>query len=301
MKNRRVEKCKNSSKDGLVLIAKARYQVVKDAYLRAKLALRWWLFLIFYKPGGGGKEEITVSLTSYPPRFGYLHLTIKSILLQSYNKKRVVLWVAQEDFPKLPNQVVALVAYGLIINTCEDIKSYKKLVPELMEQQNQVIVTADDDIYYGQGWLNALVSEWKKDPLNIVCHRMHGIKFLRDGSIAPYAEWEFDDKNTCASENNFPTGMGGVLYPSNAFYSDVVLSERFIKLCPSGDDIWFYWMARLNGRKFKRVSNAQKLHCWGGSQDVGLWINNLHGEMNDVQIRNMIQAYGQVCISSKNK
>ena len=57
------------------------------------------------------EETVTVSLTSFPARIEYVHLAIKSLMLQSYKPDRVVLWLAEEQFPdhKLPEQLTALI------------------------------------------------------------------------------------------------------------------------------------------------------------------------------------------------
>ncbi len=45
---------------------------------------------------------------------------------------------------------------GLTIDWCEDIKSYKKLIPTLKKYPDAIIVTADDDLIYDNKWLEQL-------------------------------------------------------------------------------------------------------------------------------------------------
>src|SRR5690349_163949 len=72
--------------------------------------------------------ELIVSLTSYPPRFNQLKLVLGCLLDQTVRADRIILWIAQEDYPRLPSDVVGLRAPGgLEIRTCEDIGPYKKL------------------------------------------------------------------------------------------------------------------------------------------------------------------------------
>ena len=98
------------------------------------------------------KEEIIVSLTSFPGRIHLVHKTIQTILLQSVKPDLVELWLAKEQFPNyekdLPNELTNLIQYGLKICWCSDYRSFKKLVPSLQEHPDAIIVTADDDVYY---------------------------------------------------------------------------------------------------------------------------------------------------------
>lgn len=100
------------------------------------------------------KEEIIVSLTSFPGRIHLVHKTIQTILLQSVKPDLVELWLAKEQFPNyekdLPNELTNLIQYGLKICWCSDYRSFKKLVPSLQEHPDAIIVTADDDVYYPQ-------------------------------------------------------------------------------------------------------------------------------------------------------
>jgi hypothetical protein len=235
---------------------------------------------------------VVISLTSYPPRFDTLHLTLKSLLAQSFVADRIVLWIAHADMALLPSAVTDLQRAGLDIVACDDIKSYKKMIPLLQQGSNTVIVTADDDVFYWRDWLQQLVQARDPDKLEVICHRMHRVKLNGAGLPVSYNEWEFETGNAESSRLNFPTGIGGVLYPPNVFGPEVLNVAAFTSLCPRGDDIWFWWMARTHGATFKRVPQMNEVHCWEGSQDVALWKDNLVGKFNDDQIRAMIGAYG---------
>ncbi|WP_156369444.1 glycosyltransferase family 2 protein [Duganella sp. Leaf126] len=242
--------------------------------------------------GAVADAGIVVSLTSYPPRFATLHLTLKSLLSQSLAPARVVLWIARADMDKLPPAVTALRAAGLEIEACDDTRSYKKMIPLLQQGERRAIVTADDDVYYWRDWLQQLADARTPGRLEVVCHRMHRIRLDAAGLPLPYSDWEHDVHDTRADVTHFPTGIGGVLYPPGVFGPEVLDVAAFSRLCPNGDDIWFYWMARSNGARSKRVPDVNQLYCWEGSQEAALWQNNLVGKANDTQIGAMIGAYG---------
>jgi hypothetical protein len=260
--------------------------------LHATLEANWLAYGRRYAHVKRSGSGLVVSLTSYPPRFGTLHLTLKSLLSQSFVPDRIVLWIARADMALLPAAVTDLQRAGLEIVACDDTRSYKKMIPLLQQGTSAAIVTADDDVYYWRDWLRQLVQARDPGKLEIVCHRMHRIKLNADGLPVSYNEWDFETSNTESSPLNFPTGIGGVLYPANVFSPEVLDVHAFMTLCPRGDDIWFWWMARANGATFKRVPEVNEVHCWDGTQEVALWKDNIGATFNDNQIQAMIGAYG---------
>jgi len=240
----------------------------------------------------GLDSRLVVSLTSYPPRFNNLHWTIKCLLAQNIAADHVILWISESDKNLLPNDVISLKKRGLEIKFCKDIKSYKKIIPALNEYLDCFIVTADDDVCYSYDWLEGLVGESRNHPETVICHRAHKIKVDHHGEPIDYAKWELSTDYSCISPMIFPTGVGGVLYPPNCFYQDVCKEEIFMRLCPSGDDIWLFWMTRLSGVNAKKTRYKFDLITWRGSQDAALWINNVTGKLNDDQIKKMITEYG---------
>lgn len=279
------------------LVRSLRYFVTGNSVellMRAKLHAAWLRHSMAAKPApAAGTPAVIVSLTSYPPRFPTLHLTLKSLLMQSYGNKKVILWIAEKDLPALPDSVTALRAHGLEINGCADIRSYKKLIPTLQKYGPVAVTTADDDIYYWSTWLQELVTlSQQGGGREIVCHRKHRMAHGADGLPLPYSQWQFEAPNTDAGIHNFPTGIGGVLYPAGIFTNQVLDQEAFMRLCPQGDDIWFYWMGRSNGATFRSVAQQRHLHTWRGSQASALWLTNVGEDRNDTQIRAMIAEYG---------
>lgn len=242
-------------------------------------------------------RELIVSLTSYPPRFGTLALTLRSLLDQTVTPDRTILWVTPDDRKLLPADIDSLVAHGLEIRLCEDWRSYKKLVPALMHFPEAIIVTADDDLYFRPSWLEGLLKESTVSPRSVITHRAHLAALQANGEFGPYASWELDTKETgdrSSSALLFPTGGAGTLYPAGAFDPRVTDFELFERLCPSADDIWFFWMARLAGTEQRRTKAHASLLWWEGSQDVGLFHENLWGDGNDAQMRAMEAHFGKL-------
>src|SRR5579871_6494984 len=92
--------------------------------------------------------NVIVSITSYPPRFGVLPLTLKTLLMQSYPDYRLILWIAHDDYKAVPRSVLRLTRSGLEIMTCPDLRVFTKLIPAMRRFPDSIIVTADDDVCY---------------------------------------------------------------------------------------------------------------------------------------------------------
>lgn len=227
------------------------------------------------------KELIIVSLTTFPDRIENVHLVIKTLLVQSIKPDKVILWLAKEQFPNrmndLPDSLLELQKYGLTISWCNDIRSYKKLIPTIKEYPNSCIITADDDIYYHPKMIERLFKAYKKDPSSIHCHRV--TKFYLEngrfravpGGYEIYKHPSFLHKLT---------GVGGVLYPPNSLYKDICREDLFMKLAPTNDDIWFWIMAILNDKRCNVVKHScTALYYIKGSQEESLSSINDNGEM----------------------
>lgn len=234
--------------------------------------------------------DLVISLTSYPPRFGTLPATLKCLLNQDMKPDRIILWIAEADRNKLTPGIKAL-GGPIDIKFCEDIRSYKKLIPTLREENKSFIVTVDDDIFYERSWLSSLIKEYNPNVKEALCRRARRIYMNERGKPAPYNEWGVDVEPGENTEFIFPVGFRGILYPPLFFSDEVLNNESFMKIAPEADDIWFYWMGRKNGGRFRKVGSDAEAITWPRSQKIGLWESNSTGG-NNKTIERMISAYG---------
>lgn len=224
---------------------------------------RWFLFILHgYKAKRveDKKNEVIVSLTSYPKRIKKVHIVIQSLLMQSKRADRLILWLAITDFPKremdLPTRLTKLKKYGLEIMWCEDIKSYKKLIPALRMFPKSVLITVDDDVFYRRDTLSDLCELHEEYPECICANRV--TKFSLDKSDEFVIESGGYEKWDKPSFLNKLTGCAGVLYPINAFHKDILDESIFMNECRTNDDIWFWLMGVLNEKRV--VANSKKNH-----------------------------------------
>jgi hypothetical protein len=237
--------------------------------------------------------EFIVSLTSYGQRLKEkAPYAIYSLFNQTTPPDRIVLWLAHET--KIPKKISKMQEFGLEIRFCEDLKSYKKLIPALSEFPDDILITADDDIYYPRNWFELLKKSYLEDPKKIHCHRAHEICLDENKSIIPYTEWRSGIKTIENTKRIFPTGVCGILYPPHTLSDEVLNIGKMLELSPTGDDIWFWAMAKQKGTEYVIVKNCILEADGIGVNDDGLWKINLNGNKNDEQIQNIIKEYPNV-------
>jgi hypothetical protein len=248
--------------------------------------------------------KFIISLTSYPARIPRIHYTIISLLKQTVKSDEIILWLGKEQFPNknddLSKELIKLTEHGLTIKYCKDIRSYKKLIPALLEYPEDIIITVDDDIFYENNFLEILVNSYEQNQTVIHCHRVHKITFAKNGNICGYNDWKWaiDYKESEPSYINFITGVGGVLYPPHVLYSDIANESLFMKLSPTADDIWFWAMSVLNETKICVVKNNiskiipnYPLTYKEIVEPSGLGTINIGQNYNDIQLKQVLEHY----------
>lgn len=196
-------------------------------------------------------ERVIVSLTSYGRRVKtVLPYTIISLFRQSFKPDVIVLWLDRDHWndDNLPDSLVKLKGMGLTISYCDDIKSYKKLIPALREYPRDIIITVDDDFIYRPHLVSQLMDAWYKEPNRIYVHRAFGVTFAKTGNTELYNNWDKEISNR-SDECVFPLGGSGCLYKSELLHPDVMRQDLFLNLAPQADDVWFFFMEVLQGTK----------------------------------------------------
>lgn len=248
--------------------------------------------------------RLIISLTSFPERMHDIHYCIYSLFNQTLKADKIILWLAEDQFPNkeadIPQTVLEFKKYGLEIKWCENLYSYKKLIPALKEFPNDIIVTTDDDIYYEEDCIEKLYTSSLETPDTIVCHRCHRIKTDKKDEILPYKKWKKKISGESVEYKNFFTGAGTVLYPPKCLYKDITNKELFTKLAPHADDIWFWAMAIMNRTKIKVLKNniAELTYVnpereRGLTGELTLFASNKKGG-NDIQLEKILEHYPQI-------
>lgn len=213
------------------------------------------------------KQQVIVSLTSFPAAIPYAAQAVQSILKGNVLPDKVVLYLTFSQFAekRIPQELLKLAEDNSIFeirNYDRDIRSYRKLIPALKDFPDAVIVTIDDDVAYHKNMLRDLLRLHEQLPDAILAHRA---KRMKPGK--PYHQWSkyrwysFLFQRIYSDFKNIQTGVGGVLYPPHSLKQDMLDVELFTAIAPTTDDIWFWAAGVANGTKIVPVPFGHNKPC----------------------------------------
>ena len=243
-------------------------------------------------------KEVIVSLTTYGKRFEEVHYTLFSLFRQKVQPDKIVLWLDEDEFNDTSvNEDFYLSKYikkGLEVRFCENLKSYKKIIPSLELFPDSTIIICDDDSYYNKNWLALLLLEHKNHPNDILCHVGTYLK-IQEKKVLPYKTWE-NVKSPDSSNTIVPIGVGGILVRKSYFYPDICNKNLFNTLSENTDDLWIWAQAFLKNTNVRVINNFLFYpKDFGVDRDYNkLYINNAkYG--NDVNIIKILNNYPLIC------
>lgn len=250
------------------------------------------------EPRTGGRTlgaPFVASLTSFGKRLELAHIAIESLMRQSLQPLHLILWIPEDVRPEhlspaLRNQMKR----GLEIRPVPDLGPFTKIIPSLEAYPDLPVVTVDDDSIYGRDLFSRLYQAYGREPEHIHCYRAHEMRYDSEGWPRPYRSWEMRCQDGHEpSDDLFPTGVGGVIYPPESLHPEVTNIAAFRELCPKADDVWLKAMALLRGTRAKRLSGPQvEFPLVIRGQKVSLNHSNVNGGDNDRQIRKVFEHYG---------
>lgn len=243
-------------------------------------------------------QRVIISLTSYGRRVkATLPYTLVSLLNQTYKPDKIICWLDNKNWNRsnLPTDIKRLEKYGIEIAFCDDLLSYKKLLPTLERYPDDIIVTVDDDVYYKPTLVETLVNAYKEKPDMIQAFRTS--TFLFDAMSDPSRYW-------CGEGHqwnyDFACGCGGILYTGTMLHKDIMRLDLITALAPKADDLWFYFMEFLNGTHVNMVAPDKEKTCFYPldsfyqkfHKNGSLNAENLEGMGNNKQIKAIMEHYG---------
>lgn len=247
-----------------------------------------------HKIGVSNDGKIIVSLTTYPGRIDQVWKTISSLLNQTLKPKRVMLWLAEEQFldRRLPESVNRLTKRGLEIHYCEDLRSHKKYYEVMKQYPEEIVVTADDDILYPENHLEKLWKTHLEFSTEIICQWSHRITFDESGNFEPYNDWP-DNGRELPSLATLAVGCGGILYPPGALAQEVFCKEALQRYALAADDLWLKCMELLAGTKTVNCNQTFLVYYNVlSTRKSGLWISNTGDQKNNDKVwKLLMQQY----------
>lgn len=217
---------------------------------------------------------IIVSLTTTSERFDLLRITLLSLLHQRHRADKIVVWISSdaylsdrgvesvnildERFHEILASHPDLVEFRFTPNT----GPYRKLLPILQNcGDDDLIITADDDIFYGELWLQKLLAAHQENASIPVVARARKVTRTRWNTTKGYRYWNLIRERGEHSEELLVTFGGGAVLKKAHFTPDFINNTDFMQLAPTTDDIWFtYGLRQLNSNVFLAAECCQELY-----------------------------------------
>ena len=254
-------------------------------------------------------KEIVLSLTSYPARTEKLSLCIRSLLKQYLKADKLVLWLAEEQYPgkerSLPKDLLRLTKRGLTIEWCkEDLKPHKKYFYSMQKYPDSIVITVDDDMEYAPDMTGKLYESYLRHPYAVSCLRAHLIRFNSEGLLKRYKDWGMEDNSLVAvpTFRLLPTGVAGVLYPPHSLPKEAFDMEAIRENALMTDDLWLKVMYTANGYPVVLVEAQGAIHGIEGTQESAISLFNVESG-NDINMKKCLsycdRIFGEGYVTEK--
>lgn len=212
---------------------------------------------------------IVVSMTTTTSRLGLCRAAISSLIGQSVRPDKIILWVSKEPYLKdsgvdstasvmsYIKSVCTVIEDVVEVRCTQNIGPYRKLIPILREcQEKDIIITADDDVFYGYEWLSKLLSAYQNSCKGAVASRVRIKQCNMFGAEMSYLYWPICDKSVFLNNNYIITFGGGAVVSKSLFDDSDIDDNGFLEVGPTADDLWYSKLLERAGAGVKVVPEA---------------------------------------------
>ncbi|MBR1467656.1 MAG: hypothetical protein IJ606_03385 [Bacteroidaceae bacterium] len=243
-------------------------------------------------------ERIVASLTSYPGRIGVVEYSIKSILLQTIPPHRIILWLANSQFPgrKLPKSLSNYIRHGLEVRWVNDLRSHKKYHYVLQEQEsNEVVITFDDDIIYHPLTIEHALRKHAEYPNAVVANMMMKIGH-KNGNVVPFRQWQMIQPGVHCPRTDYALLTGsGCLYPFGVMPKETFDWDEACRMAKTCDDLWITFMTKLYNVPVCPTDYTSPDFCTSyGSQATHLAKDNMLNDGNDKCVALFVKEHPEI-------
>ena len=249
------------------------------------------------------KQRVIVSFTSYPKRIDKVWIVAETLLRQSVKADEVILWLAKSQFPtedSVPLSLKKLQERGLTIRFCDDLRSHKKYFYVMQEYPEDLIILADDDLFYPLDMIEKLLILHKDNPEDIVCMTP---QIISPGFDSYPSEWRHPKLDEKISHSYYAQAYSGAgtLFPPHAIPKEAFQENLIFKLCPYADDLWLKFMSLKTATKTTAIYPFRSIPVSiYGTGESSLWYINGQGGQNDEQWKKIIERFPKEFESFKN-
>ncbi|MBP5399356.1 MAG: PIG-L family deacetylase [Alphaproteobacteria bacterium] len=276
-------------------------------------------------------QEIIISMTSFPQRIANLKPALASIFSQTIQPDRIILWLADSQFPKqekdLPSYLLRLVKKGKIcIEWCNDLRPHKKYFYAMKKYPDSIIITVDDDLIYESTMVESLLISYQQFPRAISALRTHLMIKDENNKLLPYGIWPKETNSFIGqpSMQLLATNGAGALFPPHLLNMEYLQEDIIKNTALNADDLWLKAVEVLSDipvvqaaefHGLKTIKESQEFSLWSMNKtknddylkDITDWVDNKFGEgyfmskIFDTNIGNNFYNIKDICLAFSKK
>jgi hypothetical protein len=186
--------------------------------------------------------KVIVGVTTTKARLGIFFYAFQSLKRQTYDNFTIHISLSKEPYlfddgiDAVPDWMAGENVQVEFVNNSGP---YRKLLPLIGKiGEDDILVTADDDVLYSENWLQRLVDRSIENPKVITCCRARIIRKNIFGRFQNYSNWE-----VCIKAENgahlLPTCGAGAVFRKSLLDLEFLSDEAYLECAPTADDIWF--------------------------------------------------------------
>lgn len=248
--------------------------------------------------------RVIVSMTTYPPRIGAVPEAMESLLHQTVAPDRIVLCIAEDDFPELPEETAALLAElqrkGIeVLWAPHTLGPHDKYYWAMKAYPDDIVITVDDDLRYPLWLIEQLLAEHYRNPHAVIACRSHLVRVEETDDangtrIAPYAKWTLEQKEHLGTARHdlLATGGAGALYPPHFFDEELFDEAAIRELSLYADDLWMFINELRLDIPVVNTPRTYELSYVDHTQECALCNENLGQGGNDVFLGKLFGRFG---------
>ncbi|MBP1128777.1 hypothetical protein JOE25_000320 [Serratia sp. PL17] len=202
---------------------------------------------------------LVVNLTTTSGRLDLCAVTLWSLIHQKLLPDRIDLYISTDAYMAdkgitiLPDWYEQLNSIRNIISIkyVDNIGPYRKIFPALDScNQEDVLVYADDDVVYGENWLDELITSFNEfGGKAVIAARVRIKKKNFFGRYQSYSRYSVCSSKREVSRDFIITGVGGCVLRKDHVKDIFIKNRDFLDIAPRTDDLWISKLLEISKSK----------------------------------------------------
>ena len=232
-------------------------------------------------------NRVVITLTTTSRRITLCRAVLFSLATQSIRPDKVVINISREPYLRDEGIKKENILFTLItgipeklqeifeVNWVQNTGPYRKLIPTLQRAQiNDIIITADDDIFYEKDWLKSLLNNFDPESRTIHAGRVRYKRKNKFGWLTSYIYWPLIKDEVILDSDWIVTYGGGAVLCRHWFSDSIINDTSYLKIAPTSDDLWYSKICQVSGLKVKVIPEVlDKLNFFLHDDGLGNYNN----------------------------